>query len=386
MQVSTRPRVERPIRICFLVRQLNTGGAQRQLVELVRSLDKRRFSPVIMSLYPGGEFSAEASRVPEARYVCIGKCGRWDVSRFLWRLAREMGRVRPDIVQGYIGICNILALSMKTFLPRTRVIWSIRCSEPDFGTSSWLPRLAFRAERMLSKLPDAIIANSNAGKEFHVTQGFPAAKITVVHNGIDTRRFQPDCAGRARMRREWQIAPAEVLVGVAGRIHPQKDHPVFLRAAAQVAGRRPDVRFVIVGDGAPEYVDTLKRLALELGLERCLVWAGAVTDMTAAYNALDVFTSCSYSEGFSNVLCEAMSCGLPPVATAVGDSAFIVGDAGILVPRGDPDSLGGAWMTMLSLTHADRTALGCRARVHIQQECAQELLARKTSAVFEAVL
>jgi glycosyltransferase involved in cell wall biosynthesis len=378
--------VDRPIRVCFLVRQLNLGGAQRQLLELVRGLDKRRFSPVIVALYPGGEFSTEASSIAGAPYICIGKRGRWHIFGFLWRLTREIDRLRPDIIQGYIGVCNILAAMVHAFRRSTRVIWSIRNSAAALDRQERLARFQFRIERLLSGVPDAIIANSEAGKKSHIANGYPAEKIIVIHNAVDTARFQPDAGARMRTRQAWGIAPQTTVIGMAGRIDPLKDHALFVRAAALVANRGLDVRFVVVGDGPAEHVTRMQRLVSDLGLQDLILWTGGITDMPAAYNAMDIFTSCSQSEGFSNVLCEAMSCGLPCVATAVGDSAFIVGDAGITISRHEPDCLAAAWIELLERGRVTRAALGRRARSRIQDICAQELLAQRTSAVFEGVL
>jgi glycosyltransferase involved in cell wall biosynthesis len=127
-----------------------------------------------------------------------------------------------------------------------------------------------------------------------------------------------------------------------------KDHGTFLDAAARLAAERDDVRFVCVGDGLPAYRASLERRAAELGLGARLTWAGRRGDVPAVLSALDLLTSSSaFGEGFSNVIAEAMACGVPCVVTDVGDSAAIVGELGAVVPPRDPRALVGAWCTVL---------------------------------------
>jgi glycosyltransferase involved in cell wall biosynthesis len=114
-----------------------------------------------------------------------------------------------------------------------------------------------------------------------------------------------------------------------------KGHKVFIAAAARIVTRHPDVKFVAVGDGSDQQRRALRDLAQELGLTERVIWAGQRLDMPAVISALDLSVSASFGEGFSNVLGESMSCGVPCVATNVGDSAKIVGDLGWLVDPGD---------------------------------------------------
>jgi glycosyltransferase involved in cell wall biosynthesis len=119
-----------------------------------------------------------------------------------------------------------------------------------------------------------------------------------------------------------------------------KDHPNFLNAAALLAKKRKETRFVCVGGGPDDYQASLHRLARSLGLEERLLWVGIREDMPAVHNALDVaVSSSSYGEGSSNVIGEAMACGVPCVVTNVGDSAWVVGDTGMVVPPKNPVAL-----------------------------------------------
>ena len=128
-----------------------------------------------------------------------------------------------------------------------------------------------------------------------------------------------------------------------------KDHANLLKAAASFARENSDARFVCVGGGPAAYRDDLETRADSLGLADRLVWAGEIGEMRAAYNAFDIATlSSSFGEGFPNVVGEAMACGIPVVATDVGDVRLIIGELGEVVPPNNPDLLCAGWTRLRS--------------------------------------
>ena len=351
--------------ILFLTRSLDRGGAERQLVVLAKGLAGRGHAVSVAVFFGGGVYEAELARAG-VRVINIGKQGRWDVLPFLNRLVRLLRKERPAVLHSYLGVPNILAAALKPLLPGTRIIWGVRASNVDLSRYDWLSRLAYTLERRLARFADCIIANSNAGKCHAVANGFPEGKMVVIPNGIDTEYFRFDPEGRRQVRLAWGVGEDEILVGLAARLDPMKDHPVFLEAASRIARERRDVRFVCVGGGPADYAEALKQHAAALGLTNQLIWVGARDDMPAVYSALDIASSSSsYGEGFSNTIAEAMACGVPCVVTDVGDSALIVGDAGSVVPPGDYNALAAAIGRLIDRPHEERLVLGevCRARV-----------------------
>jgi glycosyltransferase involved in cell wall biosynthesis len=208
--------------------------------------------------------------------------------------------------------------------------------------------------------------------------------MIVIHNGIDTERYRPDEAARLRMRAKWGLRD-QVLIGLVGRLDIMKDHPTFLRAAAEIARASRGVRFVCIGAGPEEYRKELEALSMSLGIADQLIWTGELKDMAAAYNALDLLASSSYGEGFPNVIGEAMACGIPCVATDVGDSALIVGNTGTVVPPKDPLSLARAWQQWLSLGADRRRAQGARARERIESNFNVKRMLARTELALKTV-
>jgi glycosyltransferase involved in cell wall biosynthesis len=328
------------IKIAFLIRDLNYGGAQRQLVTLVKGLPSDVFEIAVLYFYENGPLVKELES-SHIKVICLDKKGRWDTLSFLSNLYRTLQKIKPDVLHGYLGEANLLSLFLKPILPKTKIVLGLRGSEENllesYGKISvWM----FQTEAKISSLADLIIANSQAGKKYHVSQGFPVNKTIVICNGIDTDKFTYNLAERNRVRTQWEITEDEILIGLVGRLSPMKDHPNFLQAAALVVQKIDKVKFVCVGTGTEDYTQKLLALTTKLGLTEKAIWAGSRSDMLAVYNALDLTVLPSVNgEGFPNVIGEAMACGTPCIATDVGDSAWIIDELGTIVPPQNSEAL-----------------------------------------------
>jgi glycosyltransferase involved in cell wall biosynthesis len=345
------------LKILFIVRQLNIGGAERQLVTLANELAARRHDVVIASFYSGGALSEKLSR--RVRLISLEKRSRWDLLSLCVNTLRVVRQERPAVVHGWMYTQNLMATVARIFNPQVKLFWCVRCS--DLNTvMDWMEKIADRLQCKLSRFADCIVVNSLAGLEYAVSEGLPRNKTLFIPNGIDTSAFYPDEAARERVRAEWGVGNSEKLIGNVARFDPIKNHPLFLKAAARIAAERPDVRFVCLGHGKASYLAELQDLTRSLGIEAKVRWIQAQLDVRGVYNALDVFCSSSLSEGFPNVIGEAMACGRRCVVTDVGDSKLVAGDAGVVVPSNDVEALATGLRQEL-----DRSGLNLRARRRI---------------------
>jgi glycosyltransferase involved in cell wall biosynthesis len=355
------------LRLCFVTRALTAGGSERQLVELAGRLDPSEFQVSVLTFYPGGELWRELEGRPGIRLLSLDKRGRWDLIGFGWRAWRQLRREAPDIVHGYLGTANELAL-LGGRLVGAKVVWRVGAAWMDLSLYDWAWSVAFRLGAWLSRWPDRIVVNSEASYAHHRQAGWTVDRMVVVRNGFDTERFRPDAEGRLAVRADWSIPLLAPLIGLIARLDPIKDHETFLRAAAELLRSHPEARFACVGDGPAGHAATLRSLAGRLGLDGRVVWAGSRSDMTAVYSACDIVTLCSRGESLPNALGEAMACGVPCVATRVGDVPALLGDAGVLVPPRDPAALAAAWRSVIDLSPAARQQLGARGRDRIRSE------------------
>jgi glycosyltransferase involved in cell wall biosynthesis len=355
------------MRILHVIPGLRMGGAEAMLYKLV-------------SLSRGGAFAHEVVALTDARLVgeriqglgvpvqCLGLDRIPTALSGAWRLAAHLRRRPPDLVQTWqyhADLIGGLATRLMTCAP---VVWNVRHSDFDAAELGRVLRWTLRACTLVSRrLPEHIVCCSEVGRRIHLGLGYPAERMTVIPNGFDLDEFRPDRTIRATKRAELGIGKREVLIGLVGRVRPQKDHATFLAAAARMGADFPELRFLFCGPGTALGDHTLAGLVRNAGLaERCLL-LGPRSDVAEIDAALDIACSSSATEGFSNVIGEAMACGVPCVVTDVGDSAWIVGDTGLVVPRRDPDALAGALSQLVAIGAEGREALGRRARLRVER-------------------
>jgi glycosyltransferase involved in cell wall biosynthesis len=251
---------------------------------------------------------------------------------------------QPDVIYAFQPTQTVLATLVRPWRLPARLVFGVRASEMDAGHYGILSALAGRLEGLLSPRADLIIANAQAGRADAIDRGLPQNRIAVIPNGIDTCTMHPDAAAGLAQRRAWGIAEDAFVIGCVARLDPMKDHAGLLTAAAHFMRSDPDAVLVCVGDGPPAYRDRLVALAQSLGVAERVIWAGELGNVGMVYNAFDIATLASaFGEGFPNVVGEAMACGVPVVATDVGDVQAIVGGLGEVVAPKQPEQLSAGW-------------------------------------------
>lgn len=342
-------------RILFVIWKLGGGGAERQVVNLAKGLDRVGHEVAIAAWWPGGSYENEIEGT-SIRFEMLRK-PRFLGTLGLIRSARALAaRFRPHVIHGYLETGNFLAAFMRSPEPASRVVWGVRTSALDLSKYDRDATLLYQINRGLSWCADLVIANSRSAAEHAASQHYPRNRLRVVYNGIDTGYFRHDAKARARMRAQWGVGPGERVIGLAARLDPVKGHETFIAAAQLLVRKRANVRFACVGEGGEVHYQPVLAALNGAGLGDRLAWHGHLDDMPAFYSALDVATSTSRAESFSNAIAEAMACGIPCVVTDVGDSAQIVGTAGIVVPASDPGALAAAWEAALDgPVHRPRT-------------------------------
>jgi glycosyltransferase involved in cell wall biosynthesis len=364
----------------LVISNLEYGGAQRQVVELVNHLDRGQFDARICSLSPYIPL-ADDLREPDRVHV-ITKRFKFDAS-VVARLAALLRRTRTDVVQSYLFDADIAAFLAGRLAGCSLIAGSER------NANYVMKRRQVLMYRWTRRCVDLLIANSQAGADFNArVVGYPAARYRVVHNGVDTSRFAP--ADPERARRELGIAAGELVVGMFASFKQQKNHPLFFRAAARVLERFPNTRLLLVGDelhggmhGSDAYKREVHGLVDALGLRGRCIFAGNRDAVERLYPACDLTVMSSHFEGTANAVLESLSCGVPVVATAVSDTAAIVpnGRAGYVVPPGDERAMSDRIGDLLG-DAALREAMGRAAREWILQEFSSERLAEKTADVY----
>jgi glycosyltransferase involved in cell wall biosynthesis len=367
------------MKIVFLARTLNQGGAQRQLVALAKGLKERGHSIHVMVFYANGFFENEL-RTSGIDVRVLHRRGRWNVVSLWWQMVRIVRELNPDILHGYLETPNVCAALLRRSIPQAKVVFGIRASAIDYEQYDFVIRVMNWIEARAAHYADLVIANSHAGAADVIRAGFPSEKVVIISNGIDTERFVPNAEARKIIRQQWKIKDDEFLIGVVGRLDPKKDHATFLRAAAKL--KQSNLKFVCIGVDEPTF--ELQQLAESLQLQNRLQWITPQSAMPDAYNALDVMClSSAFGEGFPNVVGEAMACGVPCVVTNSGDSALIVGDLGEVVTAGDDESMAAAINKSLN---QNRQTISIRLRQRVIENFSLQELMKKTESALLALI
>lgn len=354
------------LKIAHLITGLSTGGAEQMLYKLLSGDDGTGFRPLVVSMTDRGPLGDAIADLGVPVY-CLGMRRGVADPAALWKLWRILRRERPHLLQTWLYHADLLGLVAGKLARVPHVVWNVRCSDMDFSRYSALTGLTVRAGAWLSHWPDAVVVNSYAGKRLHEDLGYRPRRWEVIPNGFDLEKFQPDPDARTRFRESMGLPGEAFLTGHIARFDPMKDHETFLRAARMLIERRPDARFILVGNGVDRLNRALGDLVTELGLDEGAYLLGERQDVNAIMPALDIVSSSSaFGEGFPNVIGEAMACGVPCVVTDVGDSARLVANTGKVVPPRDPHALAAAWDELFRIGPDERQRLGLAARRRIQ--------------------
>jgi len=384
--MSPPPFSSKRITVLHLITELTVGGAQRMLEKLLERMDQEKFRSLVVSMADLGPVaeSIQARKIPV--FTLGMRLGRPSLGGFL-RLYRILREHCPEIVQTWLYHADLLGLLAGKLARAGRVVWGIRCSDMDLGDYRVLTALTVRANARLSFLPDAIVVNSEKGKEVHWKLGYSTRKMVLIENGFDLTRFHPDESAREWLLQELALPEDAILIGLVARWDPMKDQHSFLKAAALVAESMAAAHFLMVGPG----MDPANRKVVELihqgRLEGRVHLLGVRNDPSRIMAALDMACSSSaYGEGFPNTIGEAMACALPCVVTDVGDSARLVGDTGLVVPPRNPEALAMAWRELMDLGEEGRQRLGAAARRRVQDHFDLSRIVSKYESLYRSLI
>ncbi len=351
------------IKLALAIRALDIGGAERQLLELARNIDKDKYDVVLYVMY-ARELDVEAKAIEGVKFIDLAKQSRYDNLSFMKKYIKSLDEEQVDIVYAYLIEMNLFSLWTRKFVKNRdmKVVWGFRSSDMDLSKFGWFPQLLFFLQRKFAPKVDKIISNSHASVEFHKREGYDVSKAVVVHNGINVNRFKPSSQEREAFRREHNLKDSDIAVGIVARVNHMKGYPILSQAMRKLMSEDERIRLFVVGGGEEEI---LKECKAYLGEQESKVtWFGATQSTESSfYNGLDFYVSSSvFGEGFSNSIAEAMCCHVPAVTTDVGDSSIVVGDTGVVVEGNSVDALYDGMKKMLEL---DRSSLGKKARERI---------------------
>ena len=340
---------------------------------------------LIVSLTDAGSLSGRLQDMGiEVR--TLGMKSIFDVPSVTIRLARILRAYRPDVVQTWMYHADLLGGLAARLAGNRRVIWGIRTTEIATGGSRSTAAVMKACARLSWWVPDSIVCAAEASRRTHVAVGYDADRMVVIPNGFDLASLVATADQRNALREQCGFDANDVVIGSLGRFNPDKDQENFVRAAGLLAQQHGQVRFLLVGRDLDAGNAELARWLAQTGHANRFVLLGERADVPVCLAAMDIFCLSSRTEGFPNVVGEAMAMGLPCVVTDVGDAAMLVADAGVVVPKENSVSLAQGLARILEMTPDVRQQLGQKAKARVHAEFTMERACERFEALYEQVI
>lgn len=325
------------IKIAYIIDTIEspTAGTEKQMLMLIRHLDRSRFQPVLCVLRSSKWLEKEFDLCP-IFVAGVHSFKSMQGIKGVFALSKFLKKERMDIVQTHFRDSSIAGI-LAARLAGVKMIIGTRRNQ-----GYWMTPLDLQIQKGLDRWVTAYIANSQSTKQWiKNNEGVEPGRVEVINNGFDLSMFPPPSAeNRKNLRTSLGLAEDAPVIVIVANLRPVKDHVTFLRAAGIVHRHFPAARFLVVGDGTE--LQKLMELSAELGIDSVVYFLGARQDIPEILNACDVGVLSSLSESFSNAVVEYMAAGLPVVTTDVGGAREAVDDNvnGFIVPVGDWTMMG----------------------------------------------
>lgn len=313
------------------------------------------------------------------RVVRLEADGRFDL-RSIPRLASLVAKERPSILHTHLPRADLAAVFRRVFSPSLPWV----CSVHDIHDKSWSGRWTLPLFNFIWRRADRVIAISHAVKDWLVAErSVPTQKISVIHYGIDPEPFSRP---QADLRREWGLE-GKSIIGAIGRLEPRKGHDCLIRSMPEIKKAIPSAVLVIAGHDPFGYGKELQGLINSLALNQSVRLLGFQSDITSFLSALDVFAFATHSEGFGQVVIEAMAAGKPTVVTKIPPLTEIVvdGETGTLVEPGNPIAFAHA-IGQLLLNGDKSQAMGERGKERVYSRFSSDRMCEETFSLYEDML
>lgn len=364
------------INIMYVIATLDIGGAEKQLVELVKRLDKRKFNPIVCCLTRGGSWERELKNAG-IEYFILGKKFKLDFS-VIFKLVRILKDRKIQIMHTWMFTSNFFGRIAGLISRVPILIASERCID------IWKNKLYLFVDKILSCFTDKIICVSKGVQNFyHECAYIPLNKMTVVHNGVEiTDILKVDFK---KITMELGVKESENIVTTIGRLAPQKGIEYLLYAVPEILKSRPKTKFLIIGEGVEE--NKLRKLSKRLNISKNIIFTGVRTDVKKLVSITDVFVLASLFEGLPNVVMEVMLAEKPVVATRIpgNDELVIDGETGILIPPKDSSSLASAIITLLKNPQKAKD-MGLKGRERIKKHFSIDKTLKKTEELYRRLV
>lgn len=367
--------------IVHIITGLDVGGAETMLCRLLLAKSKPAEGQMVVSLKSIGPIGAELQR-HGVRVEAMELGANLRSLTVLFRLVSLLKQIKPSVVQTWMYHADLLGGIAARLAGVKQIVWGIRGTYTPIGRP-WTHRVMKLCAWLSSVVPDKILCVAEAARLSHIAYGYNADKMLVIPNGLDFQTFDAALQPKVDFRQMANWAKTDIVIGCVGRFHPDKGQDLFVKAAALLKQHNTDLRFVVIGRGCDSQNAALVDLVGQGNLQQDLLLLGERTDIPACLSGMDIFCLPSRTEGFPNVLAEAMTAALPAVATDVGDVALLVGEQMTLVPPNDVETMAAQLQQLLNCTAEQRYVIGVLHRQRMLENFSIAAIRQRYDAFYQ---
>jgi glycosyltransferase involved in cell wall biosynthesis len=319
--------------VFHIISGLGDGGAEGVLYRLIKCDIKN--THIVITMISGGKYEVLLKNLGVVVTSLNLERGKFTVMA-LAQLYMKIRKVKPDVVQTWMYHSDLVGGLIAKIALVKRVIWNVRHSNlnPEDTKSSTI--IVARLCALFSYIvPNKIVCCADEAREEHISIGYKSKNMVVISNGYDLSLYKPYKTASV-IRNEYNISNSQPLMGMVGRFTPEKDHENLFRAMSQLINKP---YLVLAGTGMTDENEILSKLISVYSLTERVILLGQVEDVPSFMNQLDFHVLSSSSEGFPNVLAEAMACEIPCISTEAGSAPLIINNTGWLAPVKQSDAL-----------------------------------------------
>lgn len=311
---------------------------------------------------------------------------KWGFIKGPFNYITELYKAKPDVIHSFLYHADFITGFFYFLYPRMKLFWNIRNSDIITGTSPITKFIARICAWMSFIVVDKIICVSISAANNHIRLGYNKKKMVVIPNGYHTGAKKMDNPGKKNLRSNLNIVDDDIVIGSVGRFNPYKDHETFIKAALLFLQKYPgNTKFLMIGDQIKMENELLSKLISNSPFSDKFILIGNQKNINDFYGIMDIFCLHSISEGFPNVLAEAMSFGIICVSTDVGAAKEILGNDDFIVSHSSPESISECFHRIVSMTAAKKVRISENNAKRIQNEYSFDSILNKYVSLYNSI-
>ena len=359
-----------------IITSLNIGGAESMLHRLIKFKPELIDSTIVVSLTDDGKIGLMLKDMG-VTVISLEMHNWFSILSVIFKLKKIIQKEKPKIIHTWMYHANLLGGIAALMANNKNIIWSIRRSNLKYSESI-STFFVMKIGALLSNIiPRKIVSVAESGVKNHEKYGYKKNKMIVIPNGFDLIKLKRDLLQRKIIRRKLDIFDDQLIIGSVGRFHDSKDYESLVASAPAVIRKFKNIKYMLIGRDIDSKNFTLMNWIAKTGYSSHFLLLGEINDVAKYMSAMDIFCLSSITEGFPNVVGEAMSMALPCVVTDVGDIKKLVGDTAIIVEPSNKQMLSQGLCEMLSHNTVKRNKIGLKGRQKVEGEFPLSLICKK---------